>query len=313
MIDERRSKACKDSGAKSKEFDKVASYCLSLEKELEEQINLLEELQHTDLLTEAFDAHKSDIRDFFQLDPQSEQNLLLPAAASPETRPSPLVQSNHQHFDKVNQLLSLQIVQQEDILEKFLNTAYKMEEKLTKYERMTQLFDYKKEFIDDRFQSLKRLVEEQKAEKSRLEPLVREEETLLEAMKKQLKKELTELEAIQTNINELEAEERQLDLQLDHVKDKNKQLLAQILEEENNLVQSEVETSRIHSQISKMRVEERKLIHDIQEIKGNIRVNVRIRPPITSDKLSPKEDDIVELIDSSRLSLRMPKPVASFD
>ena len=132
-------------------------------------------------------------------------------------------------------------------------------------------------------------------------------------MKKQLKKELTELEAIQTNINELEAEERQLDLQLDHVKDKNKQLLAQILEEENNLVQSEVETSRIHSQISKMRVEERKLIHDIQEIKGNIRVNVRIRPPITSDKLSPKEDDIVELIDSSRLSLRMPKPVASFD
>ncbi len=312
MIDERKSRTCRDSAGKSKEFDKVLGYCLSLEKELDEQINLLEEVQHSDLLTEALQEHKADIRDFFQLDPQPAQGLLRPAEDSPP-RPAALLYSNHQHFDRVNHLLSQQIVQQEDILEKFLNTAYKMEEKLTKYERMTQLFDYKKEFIDDRLQSLKRLVEEQRAEKARLEPLVREEEQLLEEMKRALKKEITALESVQKNINELEAEERKLDLQLEQAKDKNKDLLAQIMEEETQLVQQEVQTSRIHSQISKMRVEERKLIHDIQEIKGNIRVNVRIRPPIVGDRLASKEDDIVELVDSSRLLLRMPKPVPSAD
>lgn len=301
MIDERTGEPRPHSPAKPREFDQLLDYCLSLDRELEGQVSLLEQLQSSDLLSQALEEHRADIRDFFQLDPQT------PGAAPPKGSPSPrarpgLLGSNHQHFDRLNTLLSQHVSQQEDVLENMLNTSNKLEEKLSKFERMTQLFDYKKEFLDDRFQSLLRLAEEQRAEKAGLK---RELDSLL-----QTKRDLTELEAVRLKLKELEAEERLLDLQFEQACQKNKALLAQIHQEEYCLAQQEAETSLVHCEVSKMRAEERKLIHDIQEIKGNIRVNVRIRPPIEAD-LAAKEDDIIELLDSKNLMLTMPNSVGA--
>lgn len=195
------------------------------------------------------------------------------------------------------------------IVEDFINIAYKMECKMSKYDSMINLSNYKKDYVQDQYQSLVEVLGKQKGERKELENLAESVEKELQQIVNLKRTELEKLEELQARIREAEQEEEELDQKLKSSKERNNAILGDLDKGHGRHMMADVEREVLEEKITKKKEEVKELINDLQDIKGSIRVNIRIKPSLPSEKLKPEEIDMIEALDDTRLVLRMPKAV----
>lgn len=176
----------------------------------------------------------------------------------------------------------------------------------------------KLDYIKDQSNSLADLLSSKSMAVREMELALAEARETEQRERLQLNEVLVELEHKQNLVADAEAKVQETSLAIEEQEYLNQRLRKEIEELEKRKFEEQHEGFERQAELGKARKEEIEAYHELQEIKGNVRVCIRIRPDNLTQKLSSSTLDAEEQMleynkENSSIKLTMPRSVGLFN